>query len=405
MGLEFKIICVGVQSKIKVKNETNLLHLLLSNGDLWKDPELKKSTIEEKDHSIFCTVQNLSTKTEKEEDLQASFLISFRGEYEAIEPIRIKILEFISAQSFSYNYVIKDDVSKQIACELFPLINELETLLRGYLIRFFITKLGVRWWDMTADNEMKQKATKRKNNEKTFSQYIDNKVYLIDFNELGKMVYSLSSGYINKDDILQKLINVEEKVEAIRELKNEVQSNYNKYFKESFQDKQFQKKWEEMEMLRHKVAHNNLFTIDDLSRGKTNYNELKSVIEQADKAMDKVNFTYEEKEKIAEESLMSYNELFGDFISAWRILEGHIHTAAIKHKLTNDEKGLLPFSVVLIKLRDSKVIGQDMFDQIRFLWNFRNTLVHGPIGDFSASEKDLPNMIKNTLRAIDSLEG
>ena len=123
-------------------------------------------------------------------------------------------------------------------------------------------------------------------------------MYLIDFGELGKMVYSLSSGYINKDDILNKLLNIEESVDALKELKNELQSNYNKFFKDTFKDKQFQKKWESIEKLRHKVAHNNLFIQEDLTKGKRDCEELIKIIEEANKAMEQINFTDMKRRKI-----------------------------------------------------------------------------------------------------------
>lgn len=401
MELEFQIICVDTSSKVKVKSELNLIHLILSNGDLWKNPELKKKVISETDKSLSCRVRKIESSSKDDTNPQASFIISLKGKYENIEPSRIKLLEFISNQNFDHSYVIKDDVSKKIACELYPFINELETLLRGYLMKFFITKLGVKWWDITADSEMKQKAIKRKNNEKIFSNYIDNKVYLIDFGELGKMVYALSSGYINKDDILNKLLTIEESIDALKELKNELQSNYNKFFKDTFKDKQFQKKWESIEKLRHKVAHNNLFVQEDLMRGKKDCEELIKIIEEANKAMEQINFTEEEKEMIVESSLSNINELYGDFIKSWKVFVGELSRLVNQNGGNANAQYGSPKRLFLF-LSDKKVVDNTEYKIIKDLINFRNELVHKPNDEWIDAE--LPQAILALQEIIKKLK-
>lgn len=399
MDLEFQIICVDTSSKVKIKNEINLIHLLLSNGELWENPELKRKVIVEKDKSLNCRVHKISSDKEDSTNTQISYTISFKGKYEKIELARLKLLEFISTQNFDHIYVIKDDVSKKIACELYPLINELETLLRGYLMKFFITKLGVNWWDITADSEMKLKANKRKNNEKIFSNYIDNRVYLIDFGELGKMVYSLSSGYINKTDILNKLLNIEESVDALKELKSELQSNYNKFFKATFKDKQFQKKWEAIEKLRHKVAHNNLFIEEDLVKGKSDCEELIKIIEEANKEMEKIEFTEEEKENIVETSLTNINELYGDFIKLWKVFIDEL--LRLTKKNGKEFQHLNPKRMFLY-LSEKEVIDDNEYRMIKMLIGFRNDLVHKPNSEWVNSE--LPKVIKSLTKIVKKLK-
>ncbi len=52
--------------------------------------------------------------------------------------------------------------------------------------------------------------------------------------------------------------------------------------------------------VRHKVAHNNLFTNSDLERGKTLFDELMNIIDTATKEVDNVILEQEEKEAIEE---------------------------------------------------------------------------------------------------------
>jgi hypothetical protein len=162
------------------------------------------------------------------------------------------------------------------------------------------TRVDPKWWEITATSDLNQKVKNRKNNEKEFSKHIDNNAYLIDFGDLGKLIYAHSSGFTSKEDILRKVYELEETPEAIKRLKEELKSNYQRFFKESFKDKNFQEKWEELEKIRHKVAHNNLFTKIDLDKGKQLSEELLKIINTAIGSVDQVTLRTEEREAIRE---------------------------------------------------------------------------------------------------------
>lgn len=400
--LNFQIICVDTDNKVKVKNEQNFLYLLLSNSELWENCELKDKTIIEKDKSLSCTVNIISNK---ENNIpQISFTIQISGNYNKLEPFRLKILEFIKNQNFKHIYVIKDDISRNIAHELYPLINMIENNLRAYLMKFFITKLGVGWWDSTADNDMKNKAQKRKNNEKEFSKYIDNKVYLIDFGELGKMIYLLSTGFLTKSDIINK-IQKTTTIEELNNLKNELQSNYNKFFKKSFKDKDFQKKWESVEQIRHKVAHNNLFTNNDLVKAKKECKELLKIIEDADKAIINFNFTEEEKEKMVLD--YSSSPTYSEFIENWKDFIEILKKLSNKNNYTKKYENHINPTLISTFLLDKKLIKNTAYEKIENLIQFRNKLVHNPNNEFIENEleekiEDLKYII-NLLSALNRL--
>lgn len=209
-------------------------------------------------------------------------------------------MEFLDNQSFDYLYILVDQTSEKIAHELYPLIYRVENILRAYIVKFMTTRVGPKWWEITATSDLNQKVKNRKNNEKEFSQHIDNNAYLIDFGDLGKLIYAHSSGFTSKEDIIRKVSELEETPEAIKRLKEELKSNYQRFFKESFKDKHFQEKWEELEKIRHKVAHNNLFTKVDLDKGKQLSGELVEIINTAIKSVDQVTLRTEEREAIRE---------------------------------------------------------------------------------------------------------
>jgi hypothetical protein len=155
---------------------------------------------------------------------------------------------------------------------------------------------------------MQKKAHQRRNNERVFSQYIDNKAYLIDFGEIGKIVYAQSSGFLDKEAIIDRVMKLDHSADAIARLQQDLQSNYTKFFKETFKDKGFQDKWIRLEEIRHKVAHSNLFTIDDRAKADELTDSLYEIINEAELGIDKVVFSTGEQVAIQEAIIESLTQ-------------------------------------------------------------------------------------------------
>lgn len=296
--LRFELLVLDTLEQSVIQSELNLLHSLLSIGSLWKTPQIDRQNVKITDGAVILEARRVTADEASSTDINKAFLITALGDYEWLEPTRKVIVEFLKNQSFDYLYILEDQVSEDIAQKIYPLIYRLENLLRAYIVKFMTTRVGPRWWEITATNDLNQKVKNRKNNEKDFSQYIDNNAYLIDFGDLGKLIYAHSSGFTSKEDIIKKVFSLEETPEAIQSLKEELKSNYQRFFKESFKDKNFQEKWEELEKIRHKVAHNNLFINSDLERGKQLAEELINIISTALDSVDQVTLRSEEKEAI-----------------------------------------------------------------------------------------------------------
>jgi hypothetical protein len=316
--LKFELLVLDTLEKSGIHTENNLLYAFLANGSLWEKPSLDSQKLRITDGNSTLEVQRVKSDEEADTELNRAFLVTVRADFTWLEPKRLAILELLKDRKFDYLYVLLDQVSEEIANSLYPLIHRVENLLRAYIVRFMTTRIGPRWWEITATNDLASKAEQRKNNEKEFSQFINNKAYLIDFGDLGTLIYAHSSGFTKKEDILRKISQLDENSESLKEsvqrLKKELESNYQKFFSESFKQKNFQKKWEDLEKIRHKVAHNNLFTNADLEYGKQLSEELLNIIETATRKVDEVALRSEEKEAILESltlegSLNSISEL------------------------------------------------------------------------------------------------
>jgi hypothetical protein len=296
--LYFELLALNTKGVSVIRSEINLLHSLLSNGTLWSSPTLHEKDKYISDGELKLAVKAMNQEEESNPSFGRAFLIHGEGPFSKLEPIRHPLVDHLAYQHLGPLYVLRDGASEYIACQLYPLLYRVENSLRGYLMKFMTTRLGPRWWEITAAGEWSQKIRQRKTNEAVFAAYIDNNAYLIDFGDLGRMIFAQSSGFTSKDDIIMKITGLEETPEAIRELKGQLQTNYHKFFKETFKDRGFQEKWEELEKLRHKVAHNNLFVKSDMEAGKKLCKELLDIINSASSAMESVVIAEEEKEAI-----------------------------------------------------------------------------------------------------------
>lgn len=299
-SFHFEVLCVDSNETSKLQTPDNVLHSLASNGELLTAPRLDHSRHRIDADDVSIDVRAVDASREAGIVPQRAFFIDVEGEFDALETFRLPLVAHLRAQEISTIYILLDEVSEEIAKQIYPLINKIENRLRGYLMKFFVTKFGPDWWNVTADADMRKKAHDRKQNERVFSKYIDNKPYLIDFGEIGKVIYAQSSGFLEKEHIIERVMSVDATAEAVSALKKDLQSNYTKFFKETFKDNDFQDKWTQLAAIRHKVAHNNLFIKEDLNAARGICETLSSIVDTAEAKIDEVVFSKDEKIAVEE---------------------------------------------------------------------------------------------------------
>ncbi len=296
---EFELLVIDEGAKSTIETETQLAYSLLSNASIAKEGTYDNAKHEVAIGATRIRISRITTDA-SESALGKGFLLSASGQYMDIEPKRERLVSHIKAQAFGQIYILRDEISQEIACKLYPQIYVVENALRGYLIKFMSTRIGPRWWEATAAGEWRKKVSERKNNETVFSKFADSSAYLIDFSDLGKMVYEQSSGFNSKEEVVRKIAECEETPEAIRRLKEELKSNYQKFFKEHFSDNGFQSKWERLQFFRNKVAHNNLFVEQDLTDAERLSSGLLAIIQKAAEEIPHIKIEESERAAIRE---------------------------------------------------------------------------------------------------------
>jgi hypothetical protein len=301
----FRLLVVDSDHEATSDTAEHLLYSIASNARLIK-AGAKVDTVKGTVTGPLAHFAVASVARENNTDLPTAFVVEVSGKLGNISSVRKVLLEHFKNEQFGARYVLTDDVSQRYAELLYPLIYQVENALRGYLIQFMVTQIGPNWWNLTATSEQAQKAQQRKGNESFFGPLVDSRAYLIDFGDLGRIVYEQSSGFRTRDEIVKRVLDLEEDKDSVAKLKQELQSNYVKFFKESFKDKEFQAKWELLEKLRNKVAHNGLISHEDFSHGEMVATELLQIVTGANDSVTKVEIREQDRQAIKENVERSY---------------------------------------------------------------------------------------------------
>ena len=175
----------------------------------------------------------------------------------------------------------------------------MENLLRRYISKFFTQKIGLDWWQKAVPDKVLEKTKMRTGNETVFSNIVQTDLTLIDFDDLGEIIYKHKLGFNRPQNLAENLVNINT-IEELNKLKADLDSNYNRFFKSNFQAKDFDQKWKELFKIRNKVAHNNLFVQNDLDKTEELHKELKNTILNAESKIDDFKFSIEEQVAIRE---------------------------------------------------------------------------------------------------------
>jgi hypothetical protein len=302
--LTYELLALDPTEATRCQDAPCLLFILRGFSALWKSPKVNENEFQIIDGATVLHVGHVKARVNDDAAPEAifgrAFIVTLTGQFDAIEPLREPLTAYLKDQKFDLLYVLKDEVSQSVACQLYPLLYRIENQLRGYLIKFMSTRIGPAWWEMTVSKDVSQKVSMRKKDERVFRKHVENSAFLIDFDELGEMIYEQSSGFVTKEDILKQISTLPETGEALAKFKRDLQTNYQKLFKESFADQGFREKWKAFELLRNKIAHCNLFTAGDLTDGKQLAAEIAELIVAADRMTEGLVISEKEREAIQE---------------------------------------------------------------------------------------------------------
>ena len=299
----FELLCIDPAD---IVNQEAFIHAISYSREVWngKSPIITQdkngSPFIRGEEEMVVTVLPVDTSKILTDLVDAAFVLRVESKYfENLEPFRQRLLRHLrDSLKFAHIRILKDDISSEIANQLYPKINAVENLLRRYLIKFFFQRVGMNWWDVTATPKMIEKVKSRQRNRSNqFSYFINSDIEFADFDDLGLLIYKQSTGFNEPEKVLELLEGIDS-MEGLNELKSNLQGNYTKYFKKFFRDKDFEKLWKEMSRIRNKVAHQATFFHAELKRGKELSSSLIRIITEAEQHIDEIVLSLKEKKAI-----------------------------------------------------------------------------------------------------------
>ncbi|RVT45579.1 hypothetical protein EMM73_12795 [Rheinheimera sediminis] len=208
---------------------------------------------------------------------------------------RVKsISERISPGSTAIN-TLWDGVGRIYAEKSYPVINEVENLMRRLIAKFMLINVGMNWSKDAINPELFKKIESYDEEE----VYL-NDLYKLDFIHLKQVLFDKKRDISLEelDRILLKTTFSDDDKEKI--LKYVPKSNWEKYFSSLLdeKDKGLEKKWEILYKLRNKVAHNRNLTKVEFDQIVGLSSDIKAIIRKATEKLVEIDLDEEDRELI-----------------------------------------------------------------------------------------------------------
>lgn len=304
--MKFEILCLDSKEAVKSRTVKTLLFALMANDTLFENPEMdnKKGIIKDNSKKMQLHITQFSTdKMLTGARYSVAYIINVQCDDLAVLDIfRIQLIDYIKSIGFSNIRILLDEVSQNIAVSLYPQLYALENKVRTFIINFFLKNLGTNWTRLAMSGDTLSKIKSRKNNDRIFvlSDRVDSDVSLIDFDELGKILYSENSILSSKKaDNVTILIEKISTATDLATLKSEVlEGNFYKYFKDCFTQKDFQNKWYDLYYYRNKLAHNGSFSQEEANLCIELCSSISSIIDIAYQKLDTFKLSASDQEAL-----------------------------------------------------------------------------------------------------------
>lgn len=280
--------------------------------------------------------------------------------------------------------IIWDDISKHYASLAYPLIHNIENVLRKLITKFMLTNIGISWIKKTLPDDFK---TSRGENRSASAKTNNQVLYDTDFIQLSDFLFAAYRDIdvtelikileqTNSDDLSS------EKLEIIK--KFIPKSNWDKYLKDHVdcEGSFLQKRWSDLYELRCQIAHNNTFTKDDFDRVRKVIAEIHPPLIAAISKLDMVKITEKEKLEIVneldkqeavkeldkQESINHDKSLVRDFIGSSNSLANLLIDMSNYCFSPPDRTDLMDHA---INLKENNIIDEKLFSEFQVIYNVR----------------------------------
>ncbi|CND90597.1 HEPN domain-containing protein [Yersinia kristensenii] len=262
-------------------DEKSIMKLFDMDSNL--DVTEKKITYEK--HTFNVNV--LKIKTENRKHNYFNIVVETEGKIseglvDILTALNRKIVIMLESAFKSRPKILWNDLDSHYSTKAYPLLNEIENLMRKLLTKLLIIKVGINWEHDNVPQDIK-KSVNKKNGRDNTSNYLSG-IDFIDLTNFMFMKYSNVSNEIifthianSKDfDDFEKIKELTPKSNWDRFLSNHIQTN----------EKKLVDKWKELYDLRCAVAHNAGFSKQDYLTTKKIISEIKPILLESIKNLE-----------------------------------------------------------------------------------------------------------------------
>lgn len=217
----------------------------------------------------------------------------------------LRTLKKISAESNLGNIqIVWDDISKIHAIKAYPLIHEIENLMRKLITKFMLHNLGLAWTKTSIPEELKREinSSSKQNDQELNNEH--NIMYQVDFIQLSNFLFN-AYRELEIAELIRKIapLSFDDMNEnTFIEIKKIIpKTNWEKYFEASIDitSDVIKKDWRTLYDLRCKIAHNRDFTKRNLDDVVSLTTKLKPILNKAISKTENIEIDVKDKSELA----------------------------------------------------------------------------------------------------------
>ncbi|EDM64884.1 hypothetical protein PE36_12307 [Moritella sp. PE36] len=237
-----------------------------------------------------------------------------------------------------------DDVGRSYAYQAYPLINEVENLMRKLISKFMLINVGMNWSKESIHPDLFKKIENYEEEELNL-----NDLYKLDFIHLSQVLFQKKRD-ISLDELDRILSKTKFSAEDQEKIRKYIPvSNWEKYFSALLgEDAQgLEKKWEILYKLRNKVAHNRFVVKEDFGKIKGLTSEIGKILGVAINKLSEIDLDEQDRESIIHsyhsESPIAYGYLAEKAVAEYYVRQGFIVEPSTLNEMKN--KGIVDLTV------------------------------------------------------------
>jgi len=360
------------------------------------DITVTNSSIEYKSLKVNYELQMGAIEADKQKYFHIKITsTSYLQAEEEIDTLLRSIRTILSKASGKAVQILWDDIGFYYAQKSYPLIFEVENIMRKLITKFMLINIGFIWTNESIPKEV-AKSIRSRTSAKHSSDYL----YETDFIQLSNFLfkeYAIADIQLFTEKI-RLASNIEDLV--LSEMKLFVpRSNWERYFSAlvNCESDYIKKRWDKLYEKRNQIAHNKSISKRDFDDINQLIDQVKPKLQDAINKLDLITVSEEDREAVAENAAETNNALFGEFLQGWKLLTNDLYNLAVicppdrkygpEHLRNRHSAKMLSDHI----LRTTHLLTPDFRQDFSELNHIRNLMLHEL--DMSLTEEAIQSLI------------